>query len=47
MALAVRGECDFVTKAKFAQTGDAGGLVIINDDEGFLFLDSLRMLTLL
>ncbi|XP_031120745.1 signal peptide peptidase-like 5 isoform X1 [Ipomoea triloba] len=33
MALAIRGECDFVTKAKFAQTGDAGGLVIINDDE--------------
>ncbi|KAL2506321.1 Signal peptide peptidase-like 3 [Abeliophyllum distichum] len=35
-ALARRGDCDFITKAKVAQAGGAGGLVVINDDEGLL-----------
>ena len=34
IALAIRGECDFITKAKVAQAGGASGLLVINDDEG-------------
>ncbi|KAL2485423.1 Signal peptide peptidase-like 3 [Abeliophyllum distichum] len=33
IALAIRGECDFITKAKVAQAGGASGLLVINDDE--------------
>ncbi|XP_022846416.1 signal peptide peptidase-like 3 [Olea europaea var. sylvestris] len=33
IALAMRGECDFITKAKAAQAGGASGLLVINDDE--------------
>ncbi|CAI9778235.1 unnamed protein product [Fraxinus pennsylvanica] len=33
IALAIRGDCDFVTKAKAAQAGGASGLLVINDDE--------------
>ncbi|XVF29334.1 hypothetical protein REPUB_Repub15cG0112300 [Reevesia pubescens] len=33
MALATRGDCDFVTKAKVAQSGGAAALLVINDKE--------------
>ncbi|GMI78686.1 ARABIDOPSIS THALIANA SIGNAL PEPTIDE PEPTIDASE-LIKE 3, SIGNAL PEPTIDE PEPTIDASE-LIKE 3 [Hibiscus trionum] len=33
VALAVRGDCDFVTKAKVAQSGGAAALLVINDNE--------------
>ncbi|KAG8375978.1 hypothetical protein BUALT_Bualt09G0015300 [Buddleja alternifolia] len=36
IALAVRGDCAFTTKAQVAQEGGAVGLVVINDDEGRL-----------
>ncbi|VFQ92308.1 unnamed protein product [Cuscuta campestris] len=36
MALVIRGECDFLTKAKIAQAGGAGGIVIVNDDEALV-----------
>ncbi|CAH9131505.1 unnamed protein product [Cuscuta epithymum] len=36
MALAMRGECDFLTKAKVAQGGGAEGIVIINEDEALV-----------
>ncbi|XP_024971781.1 signal peptide peptidase-like 3 isoform X1 [Cynara cardunculus var. scolymus] len=32
-ALAPRGDCDYLTKAKMAQSGDAAGLVVISDTE--------------
>ncbi|CAI9762835.1 unnamed protein product [Fraxinus pennsylvanica] len=35
-ALAQRGDCDFITKAKVAEAGGAAGLVVINDGEGLL-----------
>lgn len=35
IALAMRGNCDFIDKAKFAQSAGAEGLMVINDDEGF------------
>ncbi|KAL3619923.1 Signal peptide peptidase-like 3 [Castilleja foliolosa] len=36
IALAVRGDCIFTTKAKVAQEAGATGLVVLNDDEGFV-----------
>ncbi|KAL6503605.1 Signal peptide peptidase-like 3 [Orobanche gracilis] len=36
IALAVRGDCIFTTKAKVAQAAGAAGLVVLNDDEGFV-----------
>ncbi|KAK8572816.1 hypothetical protein V6N13_048383 [Hibiscus sabdariffa] len=33
VALAMRGDCDFVTKAKVAQSGGAAALLVINDNE--------------
>lgn len=33
MALCVRGGCDFTTKAEFAQSGGATGMLVINDAE--------------
>ncbi|XVE81085.1 hypothetical protein DITRI_Ditri15bG0034900 [Diplodiscus trichospermus] len=33
VALSTRGDCDFVTKAKVAQSGDAAALLVINDKE--------------
>jgi len=32
--MAVRGDCDFTTKAKVAQSGGAAALLVINDTEG-------------
>lgn len=41
VALCERGNCDFTTKAAFAQSGGANGVLIINSDEGsFLLLDT-------
>lgn len=34
IALSIRGDCDFMTKAEFAESGGAAGLVVINDGEG-------------
>lgn len=34
IALVVRGDCNFTTKAKIAQAGGAAGLIVINDEEG-------------
>lgn len=34
MALCVRGGCDFTTKAEFAESGGATGMLVINDAEG-------------
>ncbi|KAG5231935.1 signal peptide peptidase [Salix suchowensis] len=34
VAIAVRGDCDFTTKAKVAQSGGAAALLVINDNEG-------------
>lgn len=34
VALCVRGGCDFTTKAAFAQSGGATGMLVINDEEG-------------
>lgn len=34
IALTERGDCDFTTKAKIAQSGGAAALVVINDKEG-------------
>ncbi|PIN17943.1 Mannosyl-oligosaccharide 1,2-alpha-mannosidase [Handroanthus impetiginosus] len=36
IALALRGECDFTTKAKIAQEGGAAALVVINTQEGLM-----------
>ncbi|TMW97607.1 hypothetical protein EJD97_005235 [Solanum chilense] len=36
IALARRGECDFITKAMVAQAGGAGGVVLINNEGGTL-----------
>ncbi|KAI3459719.1 hypothetical protein Pfo_016382 [Paulownia fortunei] len=36
IALVVRGDCIFTTKAKVAQAGGAAGLVVMNDDEGLV-----------
>ncbi|KAL0368625.1 UNVERIFIED_CONTAM: Signal peptide peptidase-like 3 [Sesamum calycinum] len=36
IALAVRGDCIFTTKAEVAQAGGAAGLVVINDEEGLV-----------
>ncbi|PPS13121.1 hypothetical protein GOBAR_AA07521 [Gossypium barbadense] len=33
VALSIRGDCDFVTKAKVAQSGGASALLVINDNE--------------
>ncbi|CAI9782098.1 unnamed protein product [Fraxinus pennsylvanica] len=33
IALTIRGDCDFITKAKAAQAGGVSGLLVINDDE--------------
>ncbi|XP_022150361.1 signal peptide peptidase-like 2 [Momordica charantia] len=33
IALSIRGECDFTTKAKIAHAGGAAGLLVINDQE--------------
>ncbi|XP_039016424.1 signal peptide peptidase-like 3 [Hibiscus syriacus] len=33
VALSIRGDCDFVTKAKVAQSGGAAALLVINDNE--------------
>uniref|UniRef100_A0A6N2M9J3 PA domain-containing protein n=1 Tax=Salix viminalis TaxID=40686 RepID=A0A6N2M9J3_SALVM len=33
VAIAVRGDCDFTTKAKVAQSGGAAALLVINDNE--------------
>ena len=38
VALSTRGDCDFVTKAKVAQSGGAAALLVINDKEGYNFL---------
>jgi hypothetical protein len=32
--MAVRGGCDFTTKAEVAQSGGAAALLVINDEEG-------------
>ncbi|KAL0432973.1 UNVERIFIED_CONTAM: Signal peptide peptidase-like 3 [Sesamum latifolium] len=40
IALAVRGDCIFTTKAEVAQAGGAAGLVVINDEEVELLLYS-------
>ncbi|KAK6118586.1 hypothetical protein DH2020_047672 [Rehmannia glutinosa] len=36
IALVVRGDCIFTTKAKVAQAAGAAGLVVLNDDEGLV-----------
>ncbi|XP_060173925.1 signal peptide peptidase-like 3 [Lycium barbarum] len=36
IALALRGQCDFLTKATVAQAGGAAGIVLINDEEDLL-----------
>ncbi|KAL3506589.1 hypothetical protein ACH5RR_031971 [Cinchona calisaya] len=36
IVLALRGDCDFTTKAGVAQAGGAAGLLVINDEEDFL-----------
>ncbi|KAK8488316.1 hypothetical protein V6N11_068443 [Hibiscus sabdariffa] len=33
VALSIRGDCDFVTKAKVAESGGAAALLVINDNE--------------
>ncbi|KAL6970846.1 Signal peptide peptidase-like 3 [Sarracenia purpurea var. burkii] len=33
IALSIRGDCDFMTKAEVAQSGGAAGLLVINDEE--------------
>lgn len=38
VALSIRGECDFTTKAKVAQSGGAAALVVINNIEGFDYM---------
>ena len=35
----MRGDCDFTTKAKVAQSGGAAALLVINDNEGAVYLD--------
>ena len=37
IALTVRGDCIFTTKAKVAQAGEAAALIVINDEEGWLY----------
>ncbi|CAA2995588.1 signal peptide peptidase-like 3 [Olea europaea subsp. europaea] len=44
-ALARRGDCDFVTKAKVAEAGGAAGLVVINDSEGLLEMNCVGNVT--
>lgn len=34
IALSVRGECDFTTKAEVVQSGGAVALLVVNDEEG-------------
>ncbi|XP_051133412.1 signal peptide peptidase-like 5 [Andrographis paniculata] len=36
IAVVVRGECDFLTKAKVAQVAGSAGLVVINNEEGLV-----------
>ncbi|GER40812.1 signal peptide peptidase-like [Striga asiatica] len=36
ISLVVRGDCEFTTKAKVAQAAGAAGMVMLNDDEGFV-----------
>ncbi|KAL0382847.1 UNVERIFIED_CONTAM: Signal peptide peptidase-like 2 [Sesamum calycinum] len=36
IALAVRGDCDFITKAKVAEEAGAAALLVINTDEGLV-----------
>ncbi|XP_047964992.1 signal peptide peptidase-like 3 [Salvia hispanica] len=36
IALTVRGDCIFTTKAKVAQAGEAAALIVINDEEGLV-----------
>ncbi|KAK4420121.1 Signal peptide peptidase-like 3 [Sesamum alatum] len=36
IAVALRGDCDFTTKAKVAEEAGAAGLVVINTDEGLV-----------
>ncbi|KAH6795489.1 hypothetical protein C2S51_036475 [Perilla frutescens var. frutescens] len=36
IALVVRGDCIFTTKAKVAEAGGAAGLIVINDEEGLV-----------
>ncbi|KAI8538173.1 hypothetical protein RHMOL_Rhmol09G0081500 [Rhododendron molle] len=36
IALSIRGDCDFMTKAEFAESGGAAGLLVINDGEELL-----------
>ncbi|XP_022878884.1 signal peptide peptidase-like 2 [Olea europaea var. sylvestris] len=44
-ALARRGDCDFITKAKVAEAGGAAGLVVINDSEGLLEMNCVGNVT--
>ena len=37
VALCERGNCDFTTKAAFAQSGGATGVLMINSDEGSFY----------
>lgn len=37
IALVLRGDCDFTTKAKVAQERSSAALVVINTDEGVIF----------
>lgn len=41
IALVVRGDCNFTTKAEVAQAGGAAGLIVINDDEGSFIPDDM------
>lgn len=34
IALSIRGDCDFTTKAEIAQAAGAAALLVINDKEG-------------
>lgn len=42
IALSVRGDCDFMTKAEFAESGGAAGLLVINDGEDLLEMSCLE-----
>lgn len=37
IALSMRGDCAFTTKAEVAQAAGAAALVVINDEEGLYF----------
>ncbi|XP_018824430.1 signal peptide peptidase-like 3 isoform X1 [Juglans regia] len=39
IVLSIRGECDFMQKAKVAQSGGAAALVVMNDKEGLSEMD--------